>query len=557
MIRDIQRYALIAAIAVLGFMLLTNWVHFRQKMALEPQAATSAELPTDVALPAANTDSAAIPNLATPVDKSAAANAGQTSTERYVRVRTDVLDLKIDLEGGDIVSVALPKYSTSLETPDQAFLLLQQDQHRSYIAQSGLVGRDGTDTAAGRPHFESANADYVLKEGESDLAVEILYETPQHVQIHKRFLFQRGQYVVGLNYRIDNLSAATWQGTLYGQLKRDNSADPSVVTGGLGMSSYLGAAAPTQKSTYEKLPFKNMADKPLKEELNGGWIGIIQHYFLSAWVPDKNSKNQFSTLATQNDTHIVRFTAPVQEIAAGSSGEFNARLYAGPKDQYALRDIAPGLELSVDYGYLFFIAQPIFWLLTKIHGVLGNWGWSIVGVTVIVKAMFFWLNAKAYMSMANMRKVQPKLAEIRERYADDRQKQSAEMMNLYKTEKINPLGGCLPIVVQMPVFLSLYWVLQESVELRHAPWILWITDLSAMDQYLILPLLMGATMFIQQKLNPPPPDPMQAKVMQWMPVMFTFFFLWFPAGLVLYWVVNNTLSIAQQYVITKRIVKNT
>jgi len=557
MIRDIQRYALIAAIAVLGFMLLTNWVHFRQKMALEPQAATSAELPTDVALPAANTDSAAIPNLATPVDKSAAANAGQTSTERYVRVRTDVLDLKIDLEGGDIVSVALPKYSTSLETPDQAFLLLQQDQHRSYIAQSGLVGRDGTDTAAGRPHFESANADYVLKEGESDLAVEILYETPQHVQIHKRFLFQRGQYVVGLNYRIDNLSTATWQGTLYGQLKRDNSADPSVVTGGLGMSSYLGAAAPTQKSTYEKLPFKNMADKPLKEELNGGWIGIIQHYFLSAWVPDKNSKNQFSTLATQNDTHIVRFTAPVQEIAAGSSGEFNARLYAGPKDQYALRDIAPGLELSVDYGYLFFIAQPIFWLLTKIHGVLGNWGWSIVGVTVIVKAMFFWLNAKAYMSMANMRKVQPKLAEIRERYADDRQKQSAEMMNLYKTEKINPLGGCLPIVVQMPVFLSLYWVLQESVELRHAPWILWITDLSAMDQYLILPLLMGATMFIQQKLNPPPPDPMQAKVMQWMPVMFTFFFLWFPAGLVLYWVVNNTLSIAQQYVITKRIVKNT
>lgn len=556
MIRDIQRYALIAAIAVLGFMLLTNWVHFRQKMAQEPQAATAAELPTDVALPEANPNSVNIPNLAAPGDKSAAANAAPTSTERYVRVRTDVLDLKIDLEGGDIVSVALPKYSTSLETPDQAFFLLQQDQHRSYIAQSGLVGRDGTDTAAGRPRFESASADYVLKEGGSDLAVEILYETPQHVQIHKRFLFQRGQYVVGLNYRIDNLSPTTWQGTLYGQLKRDNSADPSVVTGGLGMSSYLGAAAPTQKSTYEKLPFKNMADKPLKEELSGGWIGIIQHYFLSAWVPDKNSKNQFSTLATQNNTHIVRFTAPVQEIAAGSSGEFNARLYAGPKDQYALRDIAPGLELSVDYGYLFFIAQPIFWLLTKIHGVLGNWGWSIVGVTVIVKAMFFWLNAKAYMSMANMRKIQPKLAEIRERYADDRQKQSAEMMNLYKTEKINPLGGCLPILVQMPVFLSLYWVLQESVELRHAPWILWINDLSAMDPYLILPLLMGATMFIQQKLNPPPPDPMQAKVMQWMPVMFTFFFLWFPAGLVLYWVVNNTLSIAQQYVITKRIVKN-
>jgi YidC/Oxa1 family membrane protein insertase len=557
MIRDIQRYALIAAIAVLGFMLLTNWVHFRQKMAQEPQTATSAEPASEAGLPAVNTSETAA-TLVTP----ASINSALTSTGRYVSVRTDVLDLKIDLEGGDIISVALPQYSTSLETPDQAFALLQKDSHRTYIAYSGLEGRDGIDipktktTPEFRPRYETITPTYELKDGSNELAVELTYETPKHVQIRKRFLFQRGQYVVGLNYRIDNLSPVPWEGALRGKLIRDNSADPSVVTGGLGMSSYLGAAAPTPKSTYEKLPFKKMAENQLNEEINGGWIGIIQHYFLAAWIPDQKTKNTYGTFSHDN-IHIVYFTAPVQEIAAGSSGEFNARLYAGPKDQYALRDIAPGLELSVDYGYLFFIAQPIFWLLTKIHGVLGNWGWSIVGVTVIVKAMFFWLNAKAYMSMANMRKVQPKLAEIRERYADDRQKQSAEMMNLYKTEKINPLGGCLPIVVQMPVFLSLYWVLQESVELRHAPWILWITDLSAMDQYLILPLLMGATMFIQQKLNPPPPDPMQAKVMQWMPVMFTFFFLWFPAGLVLYWVVNNTLSIAQQYVITKRIVKNT
>jgi YidC/Oxa1 family membrane protein insertase len=280
----------------------------------------------------------------------------------------------------------------------------------------------------------------------------------------------------------------------------------------------------------------------------------VQHYFLTAWVPDANQQNLFTTSA-RDSSHLIRFIAPEQTVAAGASGKFSARFYAGPKDQNRLRQISNGLELSVDYGWLWMIAQPLFLLLTKIHGLLGNWGWSIMVLTLMIKAAFFWLNAKAYTSMANMRRVQPKLVEIRERYADDKQKQSQEMMSLYKTEKINPLGGCLPVVVQMPVFLALYWVLLETVDLRHAPWILWIHDLSAMDPYYVLPLLMGATMFFQQKLNPPPPDPMQAKVMQWMPVMFTFFFLWFPAGLVLYYVVNNLLSIVQQYIITKRINK--
>ncbi|MET0378883.1 MAG: membrane protein insertase YidC [Spongiibacteraceae bacterium] len=546
MTRDIQRYLLIAAIAVLSFMLLTEWVHFRQKIAtteLVESTANPEAMPAPATPTAANTSVPTLPN-ATP--------AGNT-TSQFVRVRTDVLDLQIDLNGGDIVHAALPKHSTSLETPDRPFVLLQQDRIRTFVAQSGLVGRDGTDTADGRPLYTVAANSYALADGQNELAVELLYETAEHVQIHKRFLFTRGVYVVGLNYRIDNLSEKPWQGALFGQLKRDGSVDPLVVSGALGMHSYLGAAAPTAKTTYEKLPFDDMKEQPLNETLTGGWIGIIQHYFLSAWIPDQKTLNQLSTLVTGDNQHIVRFTAPTLEIAPRNSGEFNAQLYAGPKDQYVLREIAPGLELSVDYGVLWMIAQPIFWLLTKIHGVVGNWGWAIVFVTLIVKILFFGLNAKAYKSMANMRKVQPKLLEIRERYADDRQKQSQEMMSLYKTEKINPLGGCLPILVQMPVFLALYWVLQESVELRHAPWLLWIKDLSAMDPYLILPLLMGASMFIQQKLNPAPPDPMQAKVMQWMPVMFTFFFLWFPAGLVLYWVVNNTLSIVQQYIITKRI----
>ncbi|MBU1831423.1 MAG: membrane protein insertase YidC, partial [Gammaproteobacteria bacterium] len=294
----------------------------------------------------------------------------------------------------------------------------------------------------------------------------------------------------------------------------------------------------------------------IKVSVTGGWIGVVQHYFVCAWVPPSDSVNEFSTIVTKQDMNIARATSAAVTVDAKSQGKISADFYTGPKDQYSLQEVSPGLELTVDYGWLWWIAQPLFWLLTKIHSVLGNWGFAIIGVTILVKAAFFKLNQKAFTSMANMRKFQPKLAEIKERYADDRQKQSQAMMELYKKEKINPLGGCLPMVVQMPVFISLYWVLMESIELRHAPFILWIHDLSAMDPYFVLPLVMGISMFIQQRLNPPPPDPMQAKIMQWMPIVFTFFFLFFPAGLVLYWVVNNTLSIIQQYIITKRIEKS-
>jgi YidC/Oxa1 family membrane protein insertase len=349
---------------------------------------------------------------------------------------------------------------------------------------------------------------------------------------------------------------------MYGRLKRDDSKDPSVISGGFGISSFLGAAtnkidpASTKIDGYHKLAFKDMAEKPLKIQQQGGWLAFVQHYFMSAWIPPADQQNNFETKTnTQDGIHLGWFTGSAKTVAPNTSADFSAQFYAGPKDQYRLRKISPGLDLAVDYGFLWWIAQPLFFFLTKIHGWLSNWGWSIMVLTLGVKIALFWLNAKAYVSMANMRRVQPKLVEIRERYADDKQKQSMEMMNLYKTEKINPLGGCLPMIIQMPVFLALYWMLLESVELRHAPWILWIKDLSAMDPYYVLPIIMGGTMFMQQKLNPPPPDPMQAKMMQYMPIMFTFFFLWFPAGLVLYYIVNNILSIAQQYIITKRIVK--
>jgi YidC/Oxa1 family membrane protein insertase len=279
----------------------------------------------------------------------------------------------------------------------------------------------------------------------------------------------------------------------------------------------------------------------------------VQHYFISAWIPANPGQYHYSTKVTSNGDNLIRYTGSPVELAAGASGQFNSQFYAGPKDQYRLKEIAAGLDLTVDYGWLWWICQPLFWILTQIHKFVGNWGWSIILLTVLVKGAFFHLSAASYRSMAKMRKVAPKMTQIRELYADDKQKQSQEMMALYQKEKVNPLGGCLPILIQMPVFISLYWVLMESVELRHAPWLGWIKDLSTMDPYYILPLIMGASMFVQQKLNPAPPDPMQAKIMQWMPVFFTFFFLWFPAGLVLYWVVNNLLSILQQWIITRQI----
>jgi YidC/Oxa1 family membrane protein insertase len=548
-----QRYILIAGIAVLSFLLMIRWGEFQQQRADAAPTTQSANA-ANTHLPSAADQNAA--PAAGNVDALATPEASATAANRYIQVKTDVLDLKIDLQGGDIVYAALPKYLAKLSNPDAPFELLQQDQKRTYIAQSGLIGVDD----ASRPLYNTEATEYRLAEGTDSLTVVLRTTTAQNIEVEKRFTFHRNDYLVQVDYVAANRGEQPWQGSLFGQLKRDSSADPSVIAGAFGVASFLGGATnkvdaiSTKNDGYHKLKFADMAEKPLKLVQQGGWIGIVQHYFLAAWVPSADQQNQFSTSARE-DSHLVRFIGPAQVVAPGASGNFTARLYMGPKDQSRLRQISSGLDLSVDYGILWWIAQPLFLLLTKLHGWLGNWGWSIMVLTLLVKAAFFWLNAKAYTSMANMRRVQPKLVEIRERYADDKQKQSQEMMNLYKTEKINPLGGCLPVVVQMPVFLALYWVLLESVELRHAPWILWIKDLSAMDPFYVLPLLMGVTMFFQQKLNPPPPDPMQAKVMQWLPVMFTFFFLWFPSGLVLYYVVNNLLSIVQQYIITKRITK--
>lgn len=558
---DFQRYLLIGAIAVLSYMLLIEWGQFKAENApaqtvnsfeAQQQNQTIPQTPVATA-PAELSDlPTQTADVATPAVVEETVQAVSTTT---IHVKTNSLEVGIDPVGGDIVFAALPKHYAAIDTPDVPFVILENSAQRTYIAQSGLIGANGTDTSKGRPHFSSDQTSYTMAESSDTLNVDLHYTNPAQpqVKITKRFTFHRDEYLIDIQYLIENNSNATWSAGLFGQIKRDNTADPAADTSGMGMAPYLGAAITLPDEPYKKISFEDIAEKPFKTTNQGGWVAIVQHYFLTAWIPDATQTHNYATLETRDQNNLVRFTSPAVTVAPGQTETIKSQFYIGPKDQYRLEEISPGLELSVDYGFLWMPAQALFWLLTKFFALTGNWGWAIILVTVLVKALFYSLNKKAYTSMANMRKVQPKLMELRERYADDRQKQSQEMMNLYKKEKINPLGGCLPILVQMPVFISLYWVLMESVELRHAPFMLWIDDLAAMDPYFILPLLMGASMFIQQKLNPPPPDPMQAKVMQWMPVLFTFFFLFFPAGLVLYWVVNNVLSIAQQYVITKRI----
>ena len=576
---DIQRNLLVVALILVSGFILIDWVQYRAEHSLGT-APTSASAAASPFTPDIDPD--AIPSAVAPPGTSAAGvpsaesaettpSIGAASAGTTVRVTTDTLVLDISLLGGDITRVALPQHSAAIERPEQPFILLQQDPGAVYIAMSGLIGANGIDTAQERPRFDASATHFELGPSQNELVVELHYQAPNDIQITKRFVFHRGSYLVDMDYLIDNHGAQPWRGALFAQLKRDGRPDPGASTGRLGVNPFIGFATRTVDEPYRKFSFKDIAETPWQTTQQGGWIALIQHYFISAWIPPADQTEHYEILQTAKGDNIGRFTSREIEAAPGASARIGARFYAGPKDQYRLQQISPGLELTVDYGWLWWIAQPLFALLslfatgtTHIFGKtislgsgLGNWGFAIILLTVLVKAVFFHLSATSYKSMAKMRKLQPKMLELRERHGDDRQKLSQETMNLYRTEKVNPLGGCLPMLIQMPVFLALYWVLLESVELRHAPFLLWIHDLSAMDPYFVLPLLMGASMYFQQKLNPAPPDPMQARIFQFMPIVFTVFFLFFPAGLVLYWLVNNLLSIAQQWVITRQIERAT
>ncbi|MCF7982301.1 MAG: membrane protein insertase YidC [Pseudomonadales bacterium] len=558
---DAQRLVLIASLAIVSYLLVLAWnedygqpvsAPHEQMVTQTPQDQTSA-LP-DQDLP----DSSAILPIETKVTKDipsieAKGALRDTSTANVITVQSDLLTLHINPAGGDIIYAALKAYPRIINSTDDPFVLLERSAERTYIAQSGLIGVNGLDAnGSSRPVYQAQQSEYRMADGSNELIIDLTLTTENHVKVTKRYRLTRGDYLINLEYLIDNQSESSWQANFFAQFKRDNSPDPSQTTK-MGMKSFVGAATTSTDERYKKLKFDDFAEKPLKLKNTGGWIAILQHYFVSAWIPNKDLQHTYQTRKNSQGENIAGFVSPAMVVAPGDTGSTSAQLYVGPKIQKHLAEISPSLELTVDYGWLWFIAQPLFWLLSTLHSFIGNWGWAIIFTTLSVKLAFFKLSATSYKSMANMRRVGPELQRLKERYGDDRQKMSTAMMELYKKEKINPLGGCLPILVQMPVFIALYWVLLESVELRQAPFMLWLNDLSVKDPYFILPIIMGATMWFQQTLNPEPPDPMQAKVMKLMPIMFTFFFLWFPAGLVLYWVVNNLLSIAQQWVITKQI----
>lgn len=539
---------LIAAMLAVLLLLFIRWNEFQEQHRPALDESSSQSSLTASNIPAA----AEVPLIESSETSTTPTPAKEAIVSRVITVKTDTFNMAINTLGGDVVSVSLPKFLEQQDNPDRPFILMDNRANHVYVAQSGLIGANGTDLADGsRPIFTAAQTYFEM--GANDDQLEVDLELKQgDVTITKRFTFTRGDYLVKVDYLIDNQATTPWYGQLYGQIKRDSKN--FVTVNFMQMNPFLGVAITTNESNYKKYSFDDISKSNVTEIKEGGFVAMVQHYFVSAWIPAAESENTYRLRKLSNqDAYLFGFTSPQVEIAPQSQGTLSASFYAGPKDTERLEEISPYFDLTVDYGWLWWIAKPLFWLLKFIHGFVGNWGLAIIGLTIIVKALFFKLSATSYRSMAKMRKLQPKMTELKERHGEDRQRFSQEMMKLYKTEGVNPFGGCLPILIQMPVFIALYWVLMESFELRHAPFFGWITDLSVKDPLFVLPLLYGISMWFMQKLNPQPTDPMQAKIMSMLPIIFTFMFLWFPAGLVLYWLTNNLLSIAQQYVITRQI----
>ena len=563
----IIKMVLIAVILVAAYLLFLQWqMDYGAQSIPSNQNALSGQNGANLSTSDAKDQTTTIDNLDANADDTSAnvllsavpgaasvRTASAATAKKTIAIETDTIQAKIQLEGGNIVHLALKDFQKTLNNPQP--LVLMDDQAFIYTMQSGLIGPDGTDQQAQLPIYTAQTDSYRLQPGEDSLEVMLSYRTADGLAVDKIYRFTRNSHLIDLRYRIKNTGNQVKSINLYGQIKHDGRAHHEP-TSAFGIKPYLGGALTTSEDHYQKISFADMQDTNLRKQVQGGWIALVQHYFVGSWIPDKEDTYWYQTRVTANNDYILGFVGPQKQMQPGQELFLSADFYAGPKKHKILSAISDHLELTVDYGWLWFISQPLFWLLHWIHDYVGNWGWSIVLLTLFIKLCFFHLSATSYKSMAKMRQLGPKLTRLREQHGNDRQAFSKEMMAIYKKEKINPLGGCLPIVVQMPVFIALYWTLLESVELRHAPFIFWIQDLAVMDPYFILPILMGASMFLQQQLSPTPMgDPIQVKIMKFLPLIFTVFFLWFPAGLVLYWLVNNILSIAQQWVITRQIEK--
>jgi len=547
-----QRLILFIALSLVVLLLYNAW-----QAQFHPQQTPPASVSEGQPTPGATTPKdlpgavpAKPPTAAAPSGTPMPATSAAIASNKRVHVKTDLLDVDIDTTGGDIRRVALLKYPKHLKTPDQPVVIMNDKLPHLFVAQSGLLSSNGP-SVDHHTVFTSDKTEYALADGAKELKVALNWKDDKGLSVTRTYTFHRDSYVIDMNVSVDNATGKDWSGRMYAQLQRTDYEDTDKSK---FVNTFMGGVVSTPANKYQKIKFKDMSSWKSEENFSkGGWVSMVQHYFLTAWIPPESELNHFYTSEINGGRYIIGMQTGETTVAAGKTSQFSDKLFVGPKIQKRLDAAAPNLRLTVDYGALTILAEPIFWLMGKIHGVVNNWGWSIIFVTLIVKLLFYKLSEASYRSMANMRKFQPKLQALRERYGDDKQRLSQAMMEIYKKEKINPLGGCLPMLVQIPVFISLYWVLLESVELRQADFMLWINDLSSKDPYYVLPLIMGASMLIQQKLNPAPVDPVQKRVMQMLPIVFTLFFAFFPAGLVLYWVVNNVLSILQQWVITRKI----
>ena len=561
---DIRRTILLMIFSFSLLMLWNNWqVHQGNPPLLG--GATPAVTPTSAVTAGSNVDSnapaAGVPvaptvgNTTAPVVGVPGVATAAPPQSQTVDFKTDVLHLTFDLQGAQLIRAELLAFP-SRENKGQPFLLLNKSAAQTYIVQSGLTGAP---TGSLYPtHLANFTLTTTQRElVENQLIITFVSESGG-VRLTKTFTLERGNYAIHVDHQIENLSAQPITPSLYLQITRDGkdpeseNSTPSFMSGPV---SFSGPAIYSEQSKFQKVSFSEIEKRKATyvKEADNGWFAMVQHYFVTAWVPPQGKSRSYEMTELQKNLFAVRSIEPVGAIAAGSQITIPAKLWVGPQDQDKLEEIAPGLDLVVDYGLLTIIAKPLFALMTWLHSLLGNWGWTIVMLTVLIKAVFYPLSAASYRSMAKMKLVAPRLQALKEKFGDDRQKLNTAMMEMYRTEKINPLGGCLPIVIQIPVFISLYYVLGSSVELRGAPWIWWVKDLAVQDPYFILPVIMMATMFIQMRLNPTPPDPMQAKIMMFMPLVFGAMMFFFPAGLVLYWCVNNMLSIAQQWYVMRQI----
>ena len=533
---DSRRGLLVIALLFMSFIVYQQWqldYHTPKPVVTEQAKTVVSDVPSS-----ANSNANAVVN--------------ETQTKgNVITLENDVFRLQINTVGGDVVGSELLKYDAELDSKTP-FVLLQNTPQHTYVAQSGLIGKDGIDTKSGRAVYQVEGSSFKLAEGQNELVVPFTFQR-DGVTYRKVFVLKRGQYDVAVNYEINNQSDKAIEVEPYGQL-RHSLVDSS---GSVAIPTYTGGAYSSSETNYKKYSFSDMENANLSINTKAGWVAILQHYFVSAWIPNQDADNQLYTLTDKaNNIGSIGYRGPVTVIQPNTTETLTSKLWTGPKLQNEMGEVANHLDLTVDYGWAWFIAKPLFWLLTFIQKLVHNWGLAIICVTLVVKAILYPLTKAQYTSMAKMRMLQPKLQEMRERFGEDRQRMSQEMMKLYKDEKVNPLGGCLPLLLQMPIFIALYWTFMEAVELRHAPFFGWIQDLSAQDPYYILPILMGASMFLLQKMSPTPvADPMQQKIMNFMPLIFMVFFLWFPAGLVLYWLVSNLITIIQQQLIYRGLEK--